>query len=164
MIIYVLISNTRHACMYLIIALQVNVASTTQSKNYILTPNRKRLCKPLIRGSRYSLAKKCLEDVEVKKYLLKCIGVNLYNEIGVLTSKKTQVLTDKSNQAMESFCWSTILKENSADVDRTQSSLDVDKLLLVSSVPYWPRIAINIQVYFSASCLLSCTLVMHPKL
>lgn len=77
-----------------------------------MTPKRKRLCQPLIRGSRYSLAKKCLDDEETRKYLIKCIGKTLQNEIANLCSNKhSSILKDKSKQAMESFSWDKLVAE-----------------------------------------------------
>lgn len=79
-----------------------------------MTPKRKKICKPLIRGSLYSnsLARKCLDDAMVKKYIIKCIGTILQIEIAKLCSNKnSSVLKDKTMSALETFSWDKLTSE-----------------------------------------------------
>ena len=51
-----------------------------------MTPRRRQLCKPLARGSHCALARKCLKDHRVKKYVTKGFGTLLRKEISRLCS------------------------------------------------------------------------------
>lgn len=50
----------------------------------MMTPRRRKLCRPLARSSHCSLARKCLQDHRVKKHITKIMGVSLRKEIAAL--------------------------------------------------------------------------------
>ena len=75
-----------------------------------MTPKRKKICKPLIRGSLYSLARNCLDDAGVRKYIIKCIGTTVRSEVALLCSKKRpSILKVKTNYALETFNWKKLI-------------------------------------------------------
>ena len=51
-----------------------------------MTPRRRQICKPLARGSHCALARKCLRDNKVKKFITKGFGTLLHNDIASLCS------------------------------------------------------------------------------
>lgn len=51
-----------------------------------MTPRRRQLCKPLARGSHCSLARKCLKDSRIRRYISKGFGCLLRKDIARLCS------------------------------------------------------------------------------
>lgn len=91
---------------------QVMVFYPKRPKSYYMTPSRRRICKPLVRGSRCALARRCLKDRVVRKYITKGVGLSLQHEIASLCSDKVNsVLRDKSAQAIETFSWEAVIEE-----------------------------------------------------
>ena len=77
-----------------------------------MTPTRRRICKPLIRGSRCALARRCLKDHVIRKFITKGVGLSLQHEIASLCSDKVDsILLDKSVQALETFSWEVVMEE-----------------------------------------------------
>ena len=77
-----------------------------------MTPTRRRICKPLIRGSRCALARQCLKDCVLRRYINKSVGVSLQHEIAGLCSDKVEsILRDKSVRALETFKWDSVMEE-----------------------------------------------------
>ena len=77
-----------------------------------MTPTRRKICKPLIRGSHCAVARRCLKDSCISKYIVKGIGLSLKHEIASLCSDKVDsVLRDKSVNALETFSWDVVMEE-----------------------------------------------------
>ena len=68
----------------LIIILQITIFHKSKPRSYMMTPRRRKLCRPLARSSHCSLARKCLQDHHVKKHITKIMGVSLRKEIAAL--------------------------------------------------------------------------------
>ena len=49
-----------------------------------MTPRRRKLCRPIVRSSHCSLARKCLQDQRVRGHITKNLGVSLRKEIAAL--------------------------------------------------------------------------------
>ena len=64
--------------------LQITIFHKSKPKSYMMTPRRRRLCRPLARSSHCSLARKCLQDHRVKSHITKALGVTLRKEIAAL--------------------------------------------------------------------------------
>lgn len=91
--------------------MQVTV-SYKKTKSYLMTPSRKGICKTIARRSHSALARRCLENSEIRKYILKGVSQLLKREIAVLCSDSIEsVLRDKSNDALKSFKWKTLVNE-----------------------------------------------------
>ena len=58
----------------------------------MMTPRRRQLCKPIARGSRCSLARKCLKDNQIKKYITKGLGILLRKDIAQLCSDDSGIM------------------------------------------------------------------------
>ncbi len=52
----------------------------------LLTSMRRRICKPLVRNSHFSVVRECLKDSTIFKHLLKGIGCKIHKEIAKLCS------------------------------------------------------------------------------
>ena len=81
-------------------------------RSYYLTPTRRQICKPLIRGSRCALARQCLKHNGIRRYMIKRIGLSLQQEIANLCSDKVDsVLQDKCINTLETFSWDAVIEE-----------------------------------------------------
>ena len=67
---------------------QVSFLGGKKKRRYVLTPKRKRVCKPLVRESLCSLAREALKNQEMRKVIVQYIGRDLHNEIARLCSDK----------------------------------------------------------------------------
>ena len=84
----------------------------SKPKSFILTPSRRRICKPLARGSRVALARHCLKDLRIRKHITKGVGLQLQREVASMCSDITDsILRNKTKQAMEGFNWENVLGE-----------------------------------------------------
>lgn len=71
-----------------------------------MTPTRKTLCKNVARGSYKALARRCLDNENIRKYVICGVGRILRKEVAVLCSDKVKsVLRNKSNVALQTFQW-----------------------------------------------------------
>ena len=87
----------------------------SKPKSYVLTPRRKQLCRPLVRGSRCSFARKCLKDNSIRKFIIKGMGVSLRHEVAHLCSDDTSfILRDTSSLSLKEFQWESLLNEAKA--------------------------------------------------
>ena len=78
----------------------------------MLTPKRKGLCKSLARRNHAMLAKRCLQDSNIREYVIKGVGQILLREVSILCSNRGKsILRDKSNIALEKFNWKDIHDE-----------------------------------------------------
>lgn len=94
-----------------IIYIQVTIGYN-KPKHYILTPNRKKICKTVTRGSHMALARRCLENDDIRKCIISGVSLILRKEIATLCSNQVpSVLRDKSNEALKSFQWKCLLDE-----------------------------------------------------
>lgn len=77
-----------------------------------MTPTRKYICKNIARGSHAALARRCLENDEIKKYIIKGVGCILQREVAVLCSNSLKsVLRNKTNGVLKSFNWKCLVDE-----------------------------------------------------
>jgi len=77
-----------------------------------MTPSRRRICKPLARGSRVTLARQCLKDMRVRKHITKGVGLLLQREVaGMCSTKVNSILCSKTTQALEGFNWKDVIGE-----------------------------------------------------
>lgn len=77
-----------------------------------MTPSRRRICKPLVRSSRCAVARQCLKDVRIRKYIVQGIGLLLHTEIAALCSDKvTSVLRCHTAKSLENFSWEDVIGE-----------------------------------------------------
>lgn len=77
-----------------------------------MTPRRRKLCRPLARGSRCALARRCMSDRIIRKYIVKGMGVSLRHEVANLCSDKSAfVLRNKHPNKLKSFTWEELLNE-----------------------------------------------------
>ena len=77
-----------------------------QPKSYIMTLRRRRLCRPLARGSRCAFARKCLSDRIIRKFIVKGLGRSLQREIAQICSDNAvSILRDKATDALKTFTW-----------------------------------------------------------
>ena len=77
-----------------------------------MTPNRRSICKPLVRGNRVALARQCLKDLRIRKHITKGVGLLLRHEVASMCSDKADsILRSKTTQAVEEFCWEDVLGE-----------------------------------------------------
>ena len=91
---------------------QVTVLYKKRPRTLIMTPQRRKLCRPLARGSRCTLARRCLSDRLIKKYIVKGMGVSLRHEIARLCSdNSTFVLRKKHPNTLKEFSWEGIVNE-----------------------------------------------------
>ena len=82
------------------------------ARTYVMTPTRRRICKPLVRKSRCSVARQCLKDTVIQKYVVKGIGLTLRKEIAKLCSDDVKsVLRDHSPDALKTFEWKKVIQE-----------------------------------------------------
>ena len=83
-----------------------------QPKSYIMTPRRRRLCRPLARGSRCAFARKCLNDRIIRGFIVKGLGRSLQHEIAQVCSDNTvSILRDKAASTLKEFTWEKLLEE-----------------------------------------------------
>lgn len=139
-----------------------------------MTPRRRRICRPLARGSRCAFARKCLTDYTIRNLIVKGLGRSLRCEIARLCSDDTvSILRDKASNSLEKFTWEKLLAEVKAVAPTLLSFFNAAQLLespeeirTQSLVCWWP-LCVNIVVLFhpcfSSSCFLFSTLVMLPK-
>ena len=81
-------------------------------RTYTMTPSRRKLCRPLARGSRCALARRCMSDRVIRKYIVKGMGVTLRHEVAKLCSDdSTFVLRNKHPDMLKSFTWEGVLNE-----------------------------------------------------
>ena len=81
-------------------------------KHYVLTPTRKKICKTITRGSHVALARRCLENDDIRKCIISGVSRMLRKEIATLCSNLVpSVLRDKSNDGLKSFQWKCLLDE-----------------------------------------------------
>lgn len=98
--------------MYDLYCMQVTVFYSKKPRSYLMTPSRRRICKPLARGSRCALARQCLRDCSIRKYIIKGLGLALQHELASLCSDMAEsVLRDKHTQAIELFKWESVIEE-----------------------------------------------------
>ena len=84
-------------------------------RSYYMTPTRRQICKPLIRGSRCALTRRCLKDVGTSKYIIKRVGQLLRQEITSLCSDNfDSILHEKRISTVEGFSWGVITEEMKA--------------------------------------------------
>ena len=77
-----------------------------------MTPRRRRICRPLARGSKSAFAIRCLKDGSFKKAITKGICRSLRREIALLTSDDvTSILRSKSSTTLNEFTWDRLLAE-----------------------------------------------------
>ena len=62
------------------------------TKNYTLTPSRKKIGKAVAHGSKKALAKQCMEDPVTKRHLFDLVGLSLRREMKVMVSDSTNSL------------------------------------------------------------------------
>ena len=74
-----------------------------------MTTRRIKLCRPLARGSRCTLAR-CLSDRLIKKYIVKGLGVSLRHEIAWLCSDNS-TCTKKDPNTLKEFSWKGMVNE-----------------------------------------------------
>ena len=78
----------------------------------VMTPRRRKLCRPLARGSKCALARRCLNDRSVKKYIVKGMGASLRHEIAQLCSDNSMfVLRNKHPDTLKTFSWEVLLNQ-----------------------------------------------------
>lgn len=81
-------------------------------KSYVMTPRRKRMCRPLARGSRCAFARKCLSDHTIRKFIVKGLGRCLQKEVARLCSDDSVcILRSKATDSLKSFTWENFLIE-----------------------------------------------------
>ena len=91
---------------------QVTVLYKKRPRTLIMTPRRRKLFRPLARGSRCTLARRCLPDCLIKKYIVKGMGVSLRHEIARLClDNSTFVLRKKLPNTLNEFSWEGIVNE-----------------------------------------------------
>ena len=84
----------------------------SKPKSYVLTPRRKQLCRPLIRGSRCSFARRCLKDKSIRKYIIKGIGSSLKHEVARLCSDDTAfILRNTTSLRLKELRWEEVLSQ-----------------------------------------------------
>ena len=77
-----------------------------------MTPKRRGICKPLARGNRVALARRCLKDLPIRKHITKGVGLLLQREVASMCSDKADsILRSKTTKAMEEFCWNDVIGE-----------------------------------------------------
>lgn len=77
-----------------------------------MTPSRKKICKNIARGSHVALARRCLENSEIRKCIVRKIGHLLRKEVAQLCSNGVKsVLLDKTNHMLKSFKWNSLMDE-----------------------------------------------------
>ena len=85
---------------------------TLRPRTYTMTPRRRKLCRPLARGSRCPLARRCMSDHTIRKYTVKGMGASLRHEVAKLCSDDSVfVLRNKHPNMLKSFTWEGILNE-----------------------------------------------------
>lgn len=81
-------------------------------RTLVMTPRRRKLCRPLARGSKCALARRCLNDRSVKKYIVKGMGASLRHEIAQLCSdNSTFLLRNKHPDTLKTFSWERLLEQ-----------------------------------------------------
>ena len=71
------------------------------SKNYVLTPSRRKVGKAVARGSKQALAAECLRDATTRKYLMQIIAVELDAEISSMFSdERNSILRQSSKESL----------------------------------------------------------------
>lgn len=84
----------------------------SKPKSYVMTPRRRRICRPLARGSRCAFARKCLTDYTIRNLIVKGLGRSLRHEIARLCSDDAvSILRDKASSSLEKFTWEKLLAE-----------------------------------------------------
>lgn len=84
----------------------------SKPKSYVMTPRRRRICRPLARGSRCAFAKKCLNDRTIRNFIVKGLGRSLRHEVARLCSDETMsILRNKDSNSLEEFSWEKLLEE-----------------------------------------------------
>ena len=83
-----------------------------EPKSYIMTPRRRRICRPLARGSRCAFARKCLSDRTIRSFIVNGLGRSLQHEIARNCSDNTvSILRDKTTSTLKEFTWEKLLNE-----------------------------------------------------
>ena len=81
-------------------------------RTYAMTPRRRKICRPLARGSRCALARRCMSDRTIRKYIVKGMGVSLRHEVANLCSDDSAfALRNKNPNKLKSFTWEGLLNE-----------------------------------------------------
>ena len=84
----------------------------SKPQSYVMTPRRRRICRPLARGSRCAFARKCLNDRTVRNLIVKGLGRSLRHEVARLCSDDTIcILRNKASNSLEEFTWKKLLDE-----------------------------------------------------
>ena len=119
-------------------------------RSYYMTPTRRQIYKPLIRGSLCALTRRCLKDVGTSKYIIKRVGQLLRQEITSLCSDNfDSILHDKRISTVEGFSWGVITEEmKSTKVQNTRCIPRIKPIMRV----YWPRIAVQLYSPVSTRC------------
>ena len=81
-------------------------------RSYWMTPRRRRICRPLARGSKTAFARKCLRDPSFRNAFTKGMGVSQRHEIARLNSDDvTSILRNKSSKVLNQFTWESLINE-----------------------------------------------------
>ena len=84
----------------------------SKPKSYVMTPRRRRICRPLARGSRSAFARKCLSDRTMRNFIVKGLGRCLQQEVARLCSDDTvSTLRSKASDSLKKFTWEKLLDE-----------------------------------------------------
>lgn len=83
---------------------QAKIFYHSKPQSYIVTPTRRRICRPLIRKNYKSFAVNCLRNKTTKKDVVECIGLELRSEVAAICSDRfNSITTQKSKSAIKNF-------------------------------------------------------------
>ena len=81
-------------------------------KHYRMTPQRRKICKPLIRRSYNSFAAKTMQNKSARKAIITQIGQLIHKEIvGLCSDKCDFILRNKSKTALKEFQFDTFVEQ-----------------------------------------------------
>ena len=88
----------------LLLYIQARIFYRSKPQSYIVTPTRRRICRPLIRRSYKSFAVNCLQNKSTRAVLVKRIGQELKGEVAAICSDRYNSITrQKTKSAVKDF-------------------------------------------------------------
>ena len=111
-----------------------------KTRNYHLTPSRKKVGKAVARGSKKQVIGECMKDSKMQMYTIQLIGRQLRNELTSLCSEAANsTLRSQSADALRGFTWGKLHDELAA---RAPTLLTLLKLCTYTRKPRHNRMAV----------------------
>ena len=144
--------------------LQVEIGYKQATRNYRLIPSHKHLCKRIVWGSKFTIARDCLKDPVIRRIIVRRMGVLLQNEIMRLCAK--EVLQGNPG-TLASFTWKKLM----ADMEKFAPTPRREQLMIKTRpmelldyvLYYYANIAITEWVLCKRLYRLSCMLATAQK-